>query len=119
MQRTVGWPAGQGFGCLSVWPWQLPPRARWGARSVCPPARRDATQMAATKAAAQMGVPEAATQAEAPEAAIWAVVSLTGTRAVARGAAMRVEAARRLRTLCVRELMILQALAVTPLLLNH
>ena len=86
---------------------------------MCPPAWRDATQMVATKAASQMGVPEAATQAEAPEAAIWAVVSVTGTRAAARGAAMRVEAARRLRTLCVRELMILQALAVTPLLLNH
>ena len=46
--------------------------------------------MAATKAAAQTEAPEAATQAaapEAPEAAMWAVASVTGTRAAARGAA--------------------------------
>ena len=55
MQRPVGRPAGRGFGCLSVWLWRLPPSARWGVRSACPPARRAATQMAATKAAAQNG----------------------------------------------------------------
>ena len=41
----------------------------------------------------------AAMQAAAPEAAMWAVMSVTGTRAAARGAATRVEVARRSRTL--------------------
>ena len=99
MQRPVGRPAGRGFGCLSVWPWRLPPSTRWGVRSACPPARRAATQMVATKAAAQTGALEAAMQAAVPEAAMWAVASVTGTRAAARGAATRVEAARRSRTL--------------------
>ena len=56
MQRPVGWPAGRGFhfGCLSVWPWRLLPSTRWGVRSACPPARRAAMQMEASKAAAQM-----------------------------------------------------------------
>ena len=88
-------------------------------RSACPPAQRAVTQMAATKAAAQTGAPEAAMQAVAPEAVIWAVASVTGTRAAARGAATRVEAARRSRTLGVRELVTPQALAITPLLMNH
>ena len=49
-------------GCLSVRPWQFPPSTWWGARSACPPARRAATQMAATKAAVQTtGAPEVAT----------------------------------------------------------
>ena len=86
MQRLVGWLAGRGFGCLTLWPWRLPASARWGARSVCPPAWRAATQMAATKAA------------------MWAVASVTGTRAAARGAATHVEAVRRSRTPGVREL---------------
>ena len=43
--------------------------------------------MAATKAAAQMGAAEAATQVAALEATMWAVASVTGTRAAARGAA--------------------------------
>ena len=60
MQWPVRRPAGRGFGCLSVWLWRLPPSARWGARSACLPARRAATQMAATKAAAQTGAPETA-----------------------------------------------------------
>ena len=83
MQQPVVQPAGRGFGCLSVWLWRLRSSARWEARSACPSARRAATQMAATKASAQMG---------APEAAMWAV-SLT------QAAAMRVEAAKRSRTL--------------------
>ena len=73
-------------------------------RSACPPAQRAATQMAVTKAATQTGAPEAATQVAAPMAAMWAVALVTGTRAVARGAAMRVEPARQSRTLGVREL---------------
>ena len=52
----------------------------------------------------------AAMQAAAPEAAMWAVMSVTGTR----GAATRVEVARRSRTLGVRELVTPRALAVTP-----
>ena len=113
MQRPVGWPAGRGFGCLSVWPWRLPQSTRCGARRACLPARRAVTQMA-SKAAAQTGAPEAA-----PEAAMWAVASVTGMRAAARGAATHVEAARRSRTLGVRELVTPRALAVTPLLMNH
>ena len=119
MQRPVGRPAGRRFGCLAVWPWWLPASARCGARSACSPARRAATQMAATKAATQTGALVAATQAAAPEAATWAVASATGTRAAARGAAIRVEAARRSRILGVRELVTARALAVTPLLMNH
>ena len=119
MQRPVGRPAGRGFDCLSVWLWRFQPSARWGARSACPPARRAATQMAATKATAQTGAAEAATQAAAPEAAMWAVASVTGTRAAARGAATRVEAARRSRTLGVPELVTPRVLVVTPLLMNH
>ena len=101
MQRPVGIgrPAGRGFGCLSVWPWQLLPSARWGARNACPPARRAATQMAATKAAAQTGALEAAMQAVAPEAAMLVVASVTGTQAAAQRAATHVEAARWSRTL--------------------
>ena len=44
-------------------------------------------------------IAEAATQAAAPEAVMWAVASVTGTRAAARGAATRVEAAWRSRIL--------------------
>ena len=78
MQQSVGQPAGRGFGCLSVWPWRLWSSARWEARSACPPARRAATQMAATKASAQMEAPEAAMRAVSPT----------------RAAATRVEATR-------------------------
>ena len=112
MQRPVGWPAGRGFGCLSVCPWRLLPSTRWGARSACPPARRAATQMAATKAAAQ-------TQAAAPEAAMWAVASVTGMREAAQGVATCMGTARQLRTLTVWELVTPQVLAVTPPLMNH
>ena len=105
MQRPVGRPARRGFGGLSVWQWQLPPSARWGARSVYPPAQR---------AAAQMGANKAAKQVAAPKAVMWVVVSVTGTRA-----ATCVEAARRSRTLGVRELVTPRALAVTALLMNH
>ena len=84
-----------------------------------PPARRAAMQMAAIKAAAQTGAPEAATQEAAPEAAMWVVASVTGTRAAARGAATRVEAARRSRILSVRELVTPRALAVTPPLMLY
>ena len=45
---------------------------------------------------------------------MWAVASVTGTRAAAWGAATRVEAARRSRTLSVRELVTPRALVVTP-----
>ena len=53
MQRPVGWPAGRGFRC-----WSVPPSTWWGARSACPPARRAATQMAATKVTGQTGAPD-------------------------------------------------------------
>ena len=76
-------------------------------------------QMAATNATGKTGAPEAATQAAAPEAAMRAVASVIGTRAAAWGAATRVEAAKRLRTLGVQELETARALAVMPLLMNH
>ena len=50
---------------------------------------------------------------------MWVVASVTGTRAAAQGVVMRVEAARRSRTLGVRELVTPRALAVMPLLMNH
>ena len=53
------------------------------------------------------------------EAAMWVVASTTRMQAAARGAATRVEAARRSRTLGVRELVTARALVVTPLLMNH
>ena len=57
-------------------------------------------QMAATRSAARTEVPDrGGCDAGAPKAVMWAVALVTGTRAAARGAAARVEAARRSRTL--------------------
>ena len=119
MQWPVRRPAGRGFGCLSVWLWRLPPSARWGARSACLPARRAATQMAATKAAAQTGAPETAdagsgTGGSDVDDGVGDWDASSGT-----GSSNTCGAVRRLRTLGVRELVTPRALVVTPLLMNH
>ena len=91
MQWSVKRPTRQGFGCLGVLLWRLPPSTQWEVRSACPPAQRAAMQMVATKAAAQMG-PQSmrgCEQAATPEAAMWAAVAVTGTRAAVWGAAKR------------------------------